>query len=305
MTLVIRMLSFALPVVIAIATLEAVVLAFVMRRNYNWRAYFASLADAVGRQYVVLTFFSVSLAAPAYNLAHTHRLFTIPLDTAVTVVALLVGQDFCYYWFHRCSHRVRWFWATHAVHHSSNDLNFAAAYRFGWTGRLTGTAIFYLPLIWLGFDPLPVGIASALNLLYQFWLHTEWIPKLGWLEYVLNTPSHHRVHHAANPEYLDRNYGGVFIIFDRIFGTFAAEREEAPCRYGLVEPLRSNNPFFIAFHEWIALARDLWQARTWRDRRSYLIGPPDWRPDHSRGSIPGGPAVGNLVKGRSIAPVDP
>jgi sterol desaturase/sphingolipid hydroxylase (fatty acid hydroxylase superfamily) len=138
----IRILAFALPVVIAIATLEGLVLAFVMRRNYNWRAYFASLADALGRQYIVLTFFSVSLAAPAYDLARTYRLFTIPLNTTVAVVALLVGQDFCYYWFHRCSHRVRWFWATHAVHHSSNDLNFAAAYRFGWTGRLSGTAIF-------------------------------------------------------------------------------------------------------------------------------------------------------------------
>jgi sterol desaturase/sphingolipid hydroxylase (fatty acid hydroxylase superfamily) len=198
------------------------------------------------------------------------------------LVALLIGQDFCYYWFHRASHRIRWFWATHAVHHSSNDLNFAAAYRFGWTGRLTGATIFYVPLVWLGFEARPVLIANALNLLYQFWLHTEWIPKLGWLEYVLNTPSHHRVHHAANPEYLDRNYGGVFIIFDRIFGTFVAERDDLPCRYGLVTPLRSNNPIVIAFHEWKALARDLWQARSWRDRWSYLFGPPGWQPDRER-----------------------
>jgi len=210
MMAVARILTFALPVVIVIATLEGLVLAVVMRRNYNWRAYFASLADALGRQYVVLTFLSLSLAAPAYDLAYNHRLFTIPIDTTVAVVALLIGQDFCYYWFHRCSHRIRWFWATHAVHHSSNELNFAAAYRFGWTGRLTGTAIFYVPLVWLGFEPRAVFIAIALNLLYQFWLHTEWIPKLGWLEYVLNTPSHHRVHHAANPEYLDHNYGGVY-----------------------------------------------------------------------------------------------
>jgi len=228
----------------------------------------------------VLTFLSLSLAAPAYDFAQAHRLFTIPLDTAVAVFVLLIGQDFCYYWFHRCSHRIRWFWATHAVHHSSNDLNFAAAYRFGWTGRLTGTAIFYVPLVWLGFDPRPVAIASALNLLYQFWLHTDWIPKLGWLEYVLNTPSHHRVHHAANPEYLDRNYGGVFIIFDRIFGTFVAERDDLPCRYGLVHPLLSNNPVVIAFHEWVALARDVWNARSWRDRWFYIFGPPGWRPGH-------------------------
>ncbi|HKD24308.1 MAG TPA: sterol desaturase family protein, partial [Xanthobacteraceae bacterium] len=120
-------LTFALPVVVVIATLEGLVLVIVMGRNYNWRAYFASLADALGRQYVIVTFFSLSLAVPVWNFAHNHRLFTIPIDTAVVVVALLIGQDFCYYWFHRCSHRIRWFWATHAVHHSSNDLNLAAS----------------------------------------------------------------------------------------------------------------------------------------------------------------------------------
>ena len=137
-------------------------------------------------------------------------------------------------------------------------------------------------MAWLGFDLKPVLIANALNLLYQFWLHTEWIPRLGWLEYVLNTPSHHCVHHAANPEYLDHNYGGVFIIWDRIFGTFVAERDDLPCRYGLVQPLRSNNPVVIAFHEWAALARDLWRARSWRDRWSHLFGPPGWQPEHER-----------------------
>ena len=134
MMAVARILTFALPVVIVIATLEGLLLAVVMRRNYNWRAYFASLADALGRQYVVYTFLSLSLAAPAYDLAYSHRLFTIPIDTAVVVVALLIGQDFCYYWFHRCSHRVRWFWATHAIHHSSNEFNLAASYRFAGPG---------------------------------------------------------------------------------------------------------------------------------------------------------------------------
>ncbi len=277
MTLV-PVLQFALPAVAVIATLEALVLAIAMRRRYSWRAYFASLADALGRQYIVLPFLPLSLAAPATSFAWSHRVWTVPLDTAAAVVLLVIAQDFSYYWFHRCSHRVRWFWATHAVHHSSNELNFGAAYRFGWTGRLTGTGIFYVPMIWLGFAPAAVGIATTFNLLYQFWLHTEWIPKLGWLEYVLNTPSHHRVHHAANPEYLDRNYGGVFIVFDRLFGTFTVERDDLPCRYGLVTPLRSNNPVIIAFHEWAALAGDLWRARFWHERLACLIGPPDRRP---------------------------
>src|SRR5262249_56359327 len=138
----------------------------------------------------------------------------------------------------------------------------APSYRFGWTGRLTGAAVFYVPMIWLGFAPRPVFIAAGINLLYQFWLHAEWIPKLGWLEYVLNTPSHHRVHHAANPEYLDHNYGGGFIIFDRIFGTFVAERDDLPCRYGLVQPLLSTNPILIPLHQRITLGRDLCHPRS-------------------------------------------
>jgi sterol desaturase/sphingolipid hydroxylase (fatty acid hydroxylase superfamily) len=274
-----EILTFALPVAFAIAALEGLVLAVMMRRKYNWRAYFASLGDALGRQYVVFVFVPLSLAGPAFGFAWEHRLFTVPLDGLVAVVILLIGQDFCYYWLHRCSHRIRWFWATHAIHHSSNDLNLAASYRFGWTGRLSGASIFYLPLVLAGFAPDAVFIAAGINLLYQFWLHAEWIPKLGWLEYVLNTPSHHRVHHAANPEYLDHNYGGILIIFDRLFGTFVCERDDVPCRYGLVEPLRSNNPVIIAFHEWAALMRDLMRARTWRERWSYLFGPPGWRPD--------------------------
>ena len=172
---------------------------------------------------------------------------------------------------------MRWFWATHAVHHSPNEFNLGIAYRFGWTGRLTGSAVFYVPMIWLGFPPQAVFATLALNLLYQFWLHTEWVPKLGWLEYVLNTPSHHRVHHASNAEYIDRNYGGVLIVFDRLFGTFAAERDDLPCRYGLVTPLKSNNPIRIAFHEWLKIARDL-QRRAHRTRGvGYLFGPPAWR----------------------------
>ncbi|MGC2083738.1 MAG: sterol desaturase family protein [Bradyrhizobium sp.] len=286
MSQLIQILKFALPAVIAIATMEAIVLAGVMRRSYNWRAYLASLADALGREYLVYAFVPLSLATPAIGFAWRHRLFTVPLDSVSAVVLLVILQDFSYYWFHRCSHRVRWFWATHAIHHSSNEFNLAAAYRFGWTGRLTGAAIFYVPMIWLGFAPGPVFVAAAINLLYQFWLHAEWIPKLGWLESVLNTPSHHRVHHAANAEYLDRNYGGIFIVFDRLFGTFVAERDDLPCRYGLVTPLRSNNPLVIAVHEWRALGRDLWRARSWRERFACLVGPPGDHPAEATGATP-------------------
>ena len=270
---------FFLPAVIALAALEALVLAFWRKEAYDWRAALASLADALGRDYVVYRFLPLSLAAPVIGFAWSHRLTTLPLHGAAALSLLFLGQEFCYYWFHRASHRIRWFWATHAIHHSSNQLNLAAAYRFGWTGRLSGSGIFYAPLVWLGFPPAAVFAVLSLNLLYQFWLHTTWVPKLGWLEYVLNTPSHHRVHHAANLDYLDANYGGVLIVFDRVFGTCIVEREDLPCRYGLVKPLRSNNPFVFNFYEWRALGRDLRQARDWRERWNHLFGPPGWRPD--------------------------
>jgi sterol desaturase/sphingolipid hydroxylase (fatty acid hydroxylase superfamily) len=270
-------LLYALPAVIGLATIEAGILSLSRRRRYDWRAYFASLADALIREYVVYAYLPLSLFGWLIGWAWAHRVATMPLGTVGTIVLLFVGQDFCYYWFHRCSHRVRWLWASHAVHHSSNGYNLAAAYRFGWTGRLSGGSVFYVPMIWLGFSPRAVFATLSLNLLYQFWLHAEWIPRLGPLELVLNTPSHHRVHHAANPEYLDRNYGGVLIVFDRLFGSFAAERDELPCRYGLVEPLRSNNPLRIALHEWAGLARDLRRARGWRARWRALFGVPGRR----------------------------
>lgn len=272
-------LFYLTPVVIALAVLEALVLAFVKKRPYDWRASAASVVDALGREYLVYRFLPFSIAAPAIFWAYNHRVQTLPINGAVAFGLLLLGVEFCYYWFHRASHRIRWFWATHAIHHSSNELNLGAAYRFGWTGRLSGTGIFFAPLIWLGFPPLAVFGVLGLNLLYQFWLHAAWIPKLGWLEYVLNTPSHHRVHHAANPEYIDANYGGVLIVWDRLFGTCIEERAELSCRYGLVTPLRSNNPLVINFHEWRALARDLWHARGWSERWRYVFGPPGWRPD--------------------------
>jgi len=274
-----NMLFYATPAVIVLALIEAVVLAFVKRRPYSWRASFASLLDAVGREYVVYQFLPVGIAFPVVAWAFNHRLATLQLDATLAFVLLLVGVEFSYYWFHRASHRVRWFWASHAVHHSSNELNLSAAYRFGWTGRLSGTSIFFAPLIWLGYPPAAVFGVLGLNLLYQFWLHADWMPKLGWLEYVFNTPSHHRVHHAANPAYLDANYGGILIVWDRLFGTFIEERADLPCRYGLVKPLLSNNPLVINFHEWLALARDLRRARSWGERWQYLFGPPGWRPD--------------------------
>lgn len=262
--------------VLAAATLEGVVLGRRGAQRYDWRAYAATLGDALGRR--AIDALGLSIALPALRWAHEHRLTDLALDSWVAFTLLFVGQEFFYYGYHRAAHRVRWFWATHAVHHSPNELTLASALRLGWTGKLTGTALFFVPLVWLGFPPTAVLATVALNLLYQFWLHATWIPKLGPLEWVLNTPSHHRVHHGSNPEYLDCNYGGVLIVFDRLFGSFVAERDELPPRYGLTTPLYSYNPLRIALHEWLNLARDLVAARGWRRRLHVLFGPPPTHP---------------------------
>ncbi len=268
-------LLWSAPAVIAFAAIEAAVLLAVRRGGYDWRAALCSLADILVRQYIVYVYLAFGPIDWLTRFAWMHRVWTVPLGSAASIAVLFVGQELSYYWFHRCSHHLRFWWASHAVHHSTNELNLSAAVRFGWTGRLVGSSLFFVPLMWLGFAPGPVFITLNLNLLYQFFIHTTWIPKLGPLEWVLNTPSHHRVHHASNREYRDKNFGGVLIVFDRLFGTFAAERADVPCRYGLVVPLRSYNPVWIAFHEFVALGRDLWRARSWGDlRRAFLMPSP-------------------------------
>jgi sterol desaturase/sphingolipid hydroxylase (fatty acid hydroxylase superfamily) len=261
-----------LAVVAVAATAEGLVRTFVLHKPYDWRAYAATLGDALGRRAVDAL--GLSLAAPVLVWAHAHRLGTIELSTLSAALLLFFGQEFFYYWYHRAAHRVRWFWSTHAVHHSPNELTLASALRLGWTGKLTGTGLFFVPLVWLGFPPLAVLAVVAANLLYQFWLHATWIPKLGAFEWIFNTPSHHRVHHGSNTEYLDCNFGGVLIVFDRLFGTFVEERGDISIRYGLTEPLNSYNPLRIATHGWLRLWRDLRGAAGWRARFQIVFGPP-------------------------------
>lgn len=264
------MLLIPLFIVLA-ATVEALVLRGRDGR-YDWRAYFASLGDLLLRAAVGLL--PLGLATGALTSLWTHRFYTMPLQQLWPWAVLFFGQELCYYWMHRADHRVRWLWATHCVHHSPNALNLSAAYRLGWTGRLSMAPLFFAPLILFGFPPLLVGATLAVNLFYQFWLHVTWIPRLGPLEWALNTPTHHRIHHASNPEYLDKNFGGVLIVFDRMFGTFAAERPDVAIRYGLVEPVQSYNPFVIGLHEWRAICRDVVTARSMKEVLRALTGAP-------------------------------
>ena len=194
------------------------------------------------------------LIAKVYLWLFGWRLFDIQM-TLVSFIVLLVAQDFCYYWFHRASHRIRWMWAAHVVHHSSENMNFSTAFRQSLMYPLAGMWLFWLPLVVIGFDPNWVVFAVLLNLGLQFFVHTQAVKTLGFIEYIFNTPSHHRVHHGRNPQYIDKNYAGVLIIWDKIFGTF--EPEVATVEYGITKPVNSVNPITVTFAEWRDLLKDL------------------------------------------------
>jgi sterol desaturase/sphingolipid hydroxylase (fatty acid hydroxylase superfamily) len=263
-------LRLLFPVLVACALIELLFLMRLRPAQVDWRESGASLGVALVR--TATTVLLRSGLGGGFLVLWGHRLFTVPMDRWWGWALLLLVSEFFYYWQHRLSHRMRWFWTAHSVHHSPRHLNFSAAYRLAWTGTLIGLPLVFAPMILLGFSPLSIGVMLGLNLLYQFWLHNEWMPKLGILDKVLNTPSNHRVHHATNPQYLDRNYGGVLIIFDRLFGTYAPEVE--PCRYGLVDGATSYNPIQIALGESMKLISDVWRARSWRERSLAVFGPP-------------------------------
>ncbi len=199
----------------------------------------------------------------------------LPVSWWSLLGALLV-TDIVHYWTHRWEHEVRCLWAIHSVHHSSYVYNISTAFRILFL-RAPLDAMYYLVPVLLGFHPMLVLLSVLMLAIYQIWLHTELVGRLDILEYVLNTPSHHRVHHGANPKYLDRNYSGMLIIWDKLFGTFQTE-EERPV-YGLTTPLNTSNPLQVHFHECMALVRDLRQAHSWREVAGYLFRPPGWRPD--------------------------
>lgn len=210
-----------------------------------------------------------------FYLLYEVRLFEIPA-TAWSFVLLLLLQDFFYYWFHRGSHRIRWMWASHVTHHSSETMNLATALRQSLTYPISGMWVFWLPLAWIGFKPELVILAVAVSLAYQFFVHTESVKKLpAWFEAVFNTPSHHRVHHARNPQYIDRNYAGVLIVWDKLFGSFVPEQEK--CDYGIVRQIHTRNPFVMMFHEWRDMFADVARPGPLWLRLKHLWAPPEWQ----------------------------
>jgi sterol desaturase/sphingolipid hydroxylase (fatty acid hydroxylase superfamily) len=273
-------IDYAVPGFVLLVLAEMVVARIKARDRYCPRDTLTSLALGLGS--TVAAALSAGAVFALATWVSGFSLFDIGYAWYWFVVCFVL-DDLAYYFFHRSAHRVRWFWASHVIHHSSQHYNLSTALRQTWTGFVSLGFLFRLPLFLLGFPPAMVFFVAALNLVYQFWIHTEAVGRMPrWFEAVMNTPSHHRVHHATNARYLDRNYAGVFIVWDRLFGTFEGERDDDRPRYGLVHNLGSFSLLWAAFHEWIGIARDVRAAPGWRAKVGYLWRPPGWSHDGSR-----------------------
>ncbi len=271
--------NYAIPAFILLVLAEMVWARLRAPQAYEPRDTAVSLAFGLGS--TVAGALTASLVLAMLVKLHDYRLFEIGWQWWAWGLCFVL-DDFAYYWSHRFGHRIRWFWASHVNHHSSQHYNLSTALRQTWTGFIAITFIFRLPLALIGFHPAMILFCGGLNLIYQFWIHTEAIGKMPrWFEAVMNTPSHHRVHHATNPLYLDRNYAGTFILWDKLFGTYQPERDDLRIRYGIVKQLGSFNLLWSVFHEWIGIVRDMWHA-PWRHKLSYLLREPGWSHDGSR-----------------------
>ncbi len=272
-------ITYAVPGFVVLILIEMIYVRLARKGRYQVADSAASLSMGLGNQIAGLLFGGMVIAS--YFFVSHFRLFDLGWTWPV-MLACFFAEDCAYYWFHRIAHERRWWWASHVIHHSSQHYNLTTALRQTWTGAISFSFIFWLPLVFVGFPPEMVLMFQAISLVYQFWIHTEAIDRMGPLEWVMNTPSHHRVHHAINPKYLDANYAGVLIIWDRMFGTFVPEDKSEPLRYGIITQLGTFNPFRVAFHEWAGIARDLGGAKSLREVLGYLFGPPGWSPDGSR-----------------------
>ncbi|MEZ5996363.1 MAG: sterol desaturase family protein [Hyphomonadaceae bacterium] len=272
-------ITYAVPGFVLLILIEMIYVRLTHKGRYQFADSASSLSMGLGNQVAGLLF--GGMVVGSYFWLSQFRLFDLQWTWPV-MAACFFAEDCTYYWFHRIAHERRWFWASHVIHHSSQHYNLTTALRQTWTGALGLSFMFWLPLILIGFPPAMVLMFQSISLVYQFWIHTEAIDRMGPLEWVMNTPSHHRVHHAINAKYLDANYAGVLIIWDRLFGTFVPEDKNEPIRYGIISQLGTFNPFRVAFHEWAGIFRDLAGAKSLREVLGYTFGPPGWSPDGSR-----------------------
>jgi sterol desaturase/sphingolipid hydroxylase (fatty acid hydroxylase superfamily) len=271
-----NLVLYAIPVFVASVVIEALL----ARRHRELKGY--ELRDSaasmtLGLANVIVNGLVKLLPIPLFAVLYEHRIVDIGRAWWAWIV-LLFAEDLCYYWFHRVHHEVRLLWACHVNHHSSQYFNLSTALRQPLLTPLSGP-LFWTPLPLIGFSPQMVLLAQAWSLIYQFWIHTELVGQLGPLEWVLNTPSHHRVHHAKDLRYLDKNHGGIFIFWDRLFGTFAPETDHPI--YGLTKDIQTFQPLRIAFHEFAAIGRDVRRAPTLLAKLGYVFAPPGWSHDGS------------------------
>lgn len=276
-----KLIVASIPLFFILIGIEILAARILERRVYRFADSFADLGCGMIEQ-LLGVFVKAALFAAYLGLYANARLFDLPEQSWAVFAACFLGVDFLYYWFHRKSHEIGAFWAAHSVHHQSEEYNLSVALRQG-AFQSFFSWVFYLPLAVLGFPPVVFITCSALNTLYQFWIHTRLIGKLGPLEWVFNTPSHHRVHHGRNPRYIDRNHAGVFIIWDRMFGTFVPETDEPV--YGVVKPLASVNPFWANFAGWRDLISVSARATNLKDRLAPFVAAPGWRPLDQGGTI--------------------
>ncbi len=268
---------FAIPLFLLLILAEVIVELISKKGTYRFADSVSNMGIGIGEQ--VISVFTRVLMLMLFDYIYQHRLITLPANI-FTGIVLLFAFDFIFYWAHRFGHEVNIGWGGHIVHHSSEEYNLTVALRQPWFFNLMTFALF-LPLAYFGFSPLLLVIISGIDILFQFWIHTRFIPKLGPLEWVLNTPSHHRVHHGRNPKYLDKNYGGMFIIYDRMFGTFQEEEEEVV--YGTTTPLNSWNPAWANVQYFVDLFHQAKPAKTLKDKINIFLKPPGWRPDYLGG----------------------
>jgi sterol desaturase/sphingolipid hydroxylase (fatty acid hydroxylase superfamily) len=270
-------IGVAVPFFLVLIAIEAAVL-WRQRRPVRLNDAVTDMGCGMGDQ--VLAMFVKGFTLALYAACHERfGLVELSVSSPWTWLLGMLGVDFLYYVFHRYGHRVHLGWAVHVVHHQSEEYNLSVALRQPWFAQLYAW-VFYLPLAIAGVPTEVYATAYAINLLYQFWIHTETIGKLGPLEWFLNTPSHHRVHHGTNPEYLDKNYAGILIIWDRLFGTF--EEERAPVVFGVLKPLRSWNPLWANVEPFVALAQASAAQPRWLDKLKMWIMPPSWQPGGER-----------------------
>lgn len=271
-------LYYAIPGFLLLLSIEAWFSYKEHRNLYEKKDTWSSLGLGIGN--VLTGFITKALIFEFFTFLYQFRIFELNDRVWWFWILLFLADDFSYYWFHRTAHHVNWFWASHVVHHSSEHYNLAAALRQTWTGNLTGSFIFWAWMPLAGFQPLWILFMQQISLIYQFWIHTETVHKLpGSLEYILNTPSHHRVHHGSDLKYLDKNHGGILIIWDRIFGSFQPE-EERPT-YGLTKNINSFNPVVVALKTWSELFQKALHSGSFFNGLNYFIKPPGWSHDGS------------------------